>query len=162
MRQLNELQTNLTQLLAEHRKQLAQLESQYTAMKKLDINTMFDLATAMEATRLRLIMLDGKRKAICHQIATACKLKEELTVTRIIELFPPHAAPFVTLRTELREVAGKISKRTFLASKLSCSVVGHLNTALRLLSSAVERAGLYTRNGVPRGPTRIGVMDAVG
>jgi hypothetical protein len=162
MRQLTELQASLTQLLAEYRKQLAQLEAQYAAMKKFDINSMFDLATAMEATRLRLITLDDKRKLICHQIATACKLKEELTVTRIIELFPPHAAPFVALRKDLREVAGKISKRTFLASKLSCSVVGHLNTALRLLSAAVERAGLYTRNGVPRGPTRIGVMDAVG
>jgi hypothetical protein len=33
---------------------------------------------------------------------------------------------------------------------------------VRLLAGAAQRAGLYTRRGIPRVGSRIGVMDAVG
>jgi hypothetical protein len=37
-----------------------------------------------------------------------------------------------------------------------------LNTVVRLLAGAVEKAGLYTKHGVPQVSSRIGVMEAVG
>jgi hypothetical protein len=62
----------------------------------------------------------------------------------------------------LKEIVGKVSLRTQSSSRLSNAVLGHLNTVLRLVASAVERAGVYTRQGVPRMASRIGSMDAVG
>jgi hypothetical protein len=162
MRQLTELQEVLALLLDEHRKLLTHLETQYAAMKKLDVKTMTESATAQESTRLRINSLETRRRGIAQQIAQATKTKGDLTVSRLMEMFPASAAAFGKLRTDLRDIAAKITHRTFLASKLAGSVCGHLNTALRLLASAVERAGLYTRDGVPRVATRIGVMDAVG
>ena len=44
-------------------------------------------------------------------------------------------------------------------------IVGPGNTyvqlAKRLLAGAVERAGVYTKDGVPRVSSRIGIMEAV-
>ena len=52
--------------------------------------------------------------------------------------------------------------RTHVAGRVATAVLGHLNTVVRLVAGAVEKAGLYTKNGVPRVSSRIGVMDAVG
>ena len=41
-------------------------------------------------------------------------------------------------------------------------MLGHLNTVVRLLAGAVERAGVYTKDGIPRVASRIGIMEAVG
>ncbi len=49
-----------------------------------------------------------------------------------------------------------------MAAKLSAAVLGHLNTAVRLVAGAIERAGVYTRTGSPKVAARIGNMDAIG
>ncbi|MGD1278352.1 MAG: flagellar protein FlgN [Tepidisphaeraceae bacterium] len=162
LRPLSDLESLLAQLVAEHGKLLSLLEAQHAAMKKIDIPAMLDLAHQQENQRLRLLGLENRRKTIVQQIAAAAKLNEEPTLGRLIELFPPHAPALRKLQAELRGVMGKISQRTHLSSRLSAAVLGHLNTALRILAGAVERAGLYTKNGVPRVAARIGVMDAVG
>jgi len=161
-RQLSELKVILEQLIAEQGKLLSQLEAQYAAMKKIDIKTMMELGHDQEATRLRLITLDQKRRTLVRQIAAGAKLNEEPSITRIMELFPPYAPEFEKLRSQLRGVIGKISHRTRMATRLSAAVLGHLNTAVRLVAGAIERAGIYTRSGAPRMASRIGVMDAIG
>ena len=42
------------------------------------------------------------------------------------------------------------------------ALLGHLNTVVRLIAGAVERAGVYTKTGAPQMSNRIGVMEAVG
>ena len=49
-----------------------------------------------------------------------------------------------------------------MAGRLASAVLGHLNTVVRLLAGAVEKAGLYTKQGIPQVSARIGVMEAVG
>jgi hypothetical protein len=161
-RQLTELKAVLEQLIAEQGKLLSQLEAQYAAMKKFDIKTMLELGHDQEATRLRLITLEHKRRMLVRQIAAGAKLNEEPSITRIMELFPPYAGEFGKLRGQMRDLIGKIRKRTQMASKLSSAVLGHLNTAVRVVAGAIERAGIYTRSGAPRVASRIGVMDAIG
>jgi hypothetical protein len=85
-----------------------------------------------------------------------------LTLKRLAELHPPRRAALLKLRGELREVAEAISERTKVSGRVTRAVLGHLNKAIRLLANAVERAGVYTRHGVPRMPRRIGAMEAVG
>jgi hypothetical protein len=161
-RQLSELQTILTQLTAEHRKLLSQVESQHAAMKKLDITAMGDVLNAQEMTRLRINSLETRRKAQIRQLATSLRLTEQPTLSALAEMFPQQAGGLNKARLELRELIAKVSQRTGRSSRLAGAVLGHLNTAMRLLAAAVERAGLYTRRGVPRLASRIGVMEAVG
>jgi DNA-binding transcriptional ArsR family regulator len=161
-RQVSELQTILAQLTAEHRKLLAQMDSQHAAMMKLDITTMGDLINQQEATRLRINNLEGRRKAAIRQLAATLRMNEQPTLSHLAEIFPQQAAGLLKARQELREVIGKVSQRSRQSGRLAGAVLGHLNTAMRLLAAAVERAGLYTRRGVPRLATRIGVMEAVG
>jgi hypothetical protein len=161
-RQLSDLQSILSQLTVEHRKLLSQLESQHTAMKKFDITAMGDLLTAQEATRMRIIGLETRRKALIRQITTSLRLSEPPTLSALAGMFPQQAAGLNKARLELREIIARVSQRGSRSGRLAGAVLGHLNTAMRLLAAAVERAGLYTRRGVPRLASRIGVMEAVG
>jgi hypothetical protein len=77
-------------------------------------------------------------------------------------LHPPHRVTLLALRDEIKTLAGQIAGRTHVAARLSSAVLGHLNTVVRLLAGAVEKAGLYTKHGVPSVSSRIGVMEAVG
>jgi hypothetical protein len=161
-RQLADLQSLLRQIADEHRKLLGQMEAQHAAMKRFDAPAMADLVNQQEATRLRINQLEIRRKAMTRALMQAARLAEEPTLTRLAELFPPYAPALLKIRDELRDLAGAIADRGKGSTRLASSVLGHLNTAIRLLAGAVERAGVYTRQGVPRVASRIGVMDAVG
>jgi hypothetical protein len=83
-------------------------------------------------------------------------------LTKLADLYPQRRQSLFKLRDELRGVASTISNRTKVSSRLAGAVLGHLNTVVRLLAGAVERAGVYTKAGVPRVANRIGIMEAVG
>jgi hypothetical protein len=161
-RHITDLVSILLQSIAEHRRMLEHLELQHAAMKKFDLGAMADLMPRQELTRLRLGELENKRRALMRQITATLKLPEEPRLTRLAELVPQHAAALLKARTELRELAAKIAQRSQGSGRLASAVLGHLNTVVRLLAGAVQRAGLYTRQGIPRVGSRLGVMDAVG
>jgi phosphopantothenoylcysteine synthetase/decarboxylase len=162
LRQISDLQAILSQLAVEHRKLLDQLDAQHAAMKKFDLSVMADVVTRCQAARLRINELEIKRRGVMRQITVALKLNEEPKLTKLAQLFPPQAAGLLKARGELRDVAAQIARRTQGSARLASAVLGHLNTVVRLFAGAVERAGLYTRQGIPRVASRIGVMDAVG
>ena len=161
-RQLSELQTVLTQLAAEHRNLLSLMEAQHVAMTKFDTKLMAELVTKQEASRLQINAMDTRRRALNRQIATQAKLSPEPSLRKLAETFPQYALAFLNLRDELRDVMQQISRRSYMSTKLSGAVLGHLNVAMRMLASAVERAGVYTKRGVPQLGSRIGSMEAVG
>jgi hypothetical protein len=161
-RHISDLNTVLAHLIAEHRKLLELLEAQHTAMKAFDVSVMADLMPRQEMTRLRIVDLESKRRAVMRQIALTHKLTEEPRLSRVAELFPQQAEALLKARSELRDLASRIARRSQLSGRLASAVLGHLNTVVRLLAGAAQRAGLYTRRGIPRVGSRIGVMDAVG
>lgn len=161
-RHISDLQTILAQLIAEHRKLLDLLEAQHKAMKVFDLSTMADLMPRQEMTRLRIVDLENKRRVVTRQIAAMHKLSEEPRLARMAELYPQQADALLKARSELRDFALRIARRSQLSGRLTSAVLGHLNTVVRLLAGAAQRAGLYTRRGIPRVGSRIGVMDAVG
>ena len=161
-RQLLDLETVLQQLIDEHRKLLAQVERQYDAVRFYQPKEMKDIAVLQEATRLRVIKLDGQRRLLTLQLARLYKVEGELTISKLMQMFPARSANLQKLRTELRSLMQQIKTRTHIAGRVASSVLGHLNTIVRLLAGAVERAGVYTKNGVPRVSARIGAMEAVG
>jgi hypothetical protein len=161
-RHITDLHTVLAQLIGEHRKLLHLLDAQHVAMKTFDLNAMADLMPRQEMTRLRIGELEGKRRMLTRQIAAVHKLAEEPRLTHMAELYPQHSEALLKARLELRNLATRISNRSQISGRLTSAVLGHLNNVVRVLAGAAQRAGLYTREGIPRVGTRIGVMDAVG
>src|SRR5690606_6540824 len=100
-----------------------------------------------EAARLRIASMETRRRATVQQLVKASRIQGEPTVGRLAEVFPDRAPVLTKLRDELREVAGQISHRSFVGNRLAGALLGHLNTAVRILAGAVERSGVYTRTG---------------
>lgn len=165
-RQLAELETTVQMLIAEHEKLLKQLDTQQEAMKRLDARAMEDAAGLAESTRLRIVNLESRRKTLTTYLALSLRLDAGATLGRLAEALPPaHAGAkkrLIAMRQQLRELIGQVSTRSQVAGKLATGVLGHLNTVVRLLSGAVEQAGLYTKQGTPRVSSRIGMLEAVG
>ena len=164
-RLLSDLESILHGLAAEHRKLAGHLEAHHAAMKAFDLKAMEDLATLQEATRLRIAAWDTRRKAAVNQLARSIRpspTPEELTLRRLAELFPQRRDALLKLRQELKDASDAVAARTRVAGRVAAAVLGHLNTAVRLLAGAIEKAGVYTKHGTPHVSRRIGVMEAVG
>ena len=162
VRQLSDLETTLQQLIAEHRKLLVSMDAQQAAMRVMDLAAMDVAQNAQEASRLRIATLETKRRTIVSLLTRGVKVAQPVTLTALAELYPQRKAELLKLRDELKDVATTISSRSKVAGKLAGAVLGHLNTVVRLLAGAVERAGVYTKDGIPRVSGRIGIMEAVG
>jgi len=96
------------------------------------------------------------------QITQQHKLSGEVTIQRLAQLFPQRGEALLKLRDELKRTILNIQAKTHIAGRLAGAVLGHLNVVVRLIAGAVERAGIYTKSGVPQVSNRIGVMEAVG
>ena len=161
-RQLVDLEAVLQQLINEHRRLLAHIEAQQAAMKAFDLKAMDAAMGQQEASRLRIATLETKRRLLVQQLARAAKVDGNVTITKLASLYPARGIALSKLRDELKTVIGQVTSRTNVAGKLAGAVLGHLNTVVRLLAGAVEKAGVYTKHGVPQVSARIGVMEAVG
>jgi hypothetical protein len=161
-RALLDLESILQQLIVEHRKLLKALDAHQAAMKAMKLDAMDAAANQQEATRLRIVTLENNRRAMVKQLSQQNKLSGEITIARLAQLFPQRSTHLLSLREELKKTILQIQTRTHIAGKLASAVLGHLNTVVRLIAGAVERAGIYTKSGVPQVSNRIGVMEAVG
>src|SRR5437763_9096694 len=157
-RQVSELETVLQQLLAEHRKLHAHLEAHLAAMKRMDVRAMDESVALQEASRIRIVLLEKQRRFLAAQLGNLLKLGPEPTINKIAAAFPARGPQLMKLRTDLKQAMQAVQSGTFVAGKVAGAVLGHLNTALRLFAGAVEKAGVYTKQGVPKVSARIGVM----
>jgi len=161
-RQISELEAVLRQLIQEHARLLGQVARHEAAMQAFDLHAMDDAGREQEASRLRIALIDQRRRALVLQIAKSINHPGELTIRRIAELDPAHGESLLGLRAQLKDVVEQVASRNKVSGKVATAVLGHLNTVVRLLAGAVERAGLYTKNGIPQVSTRIGGLEAVG
>jgi len=161
-RQVSELEGLLQQLVDEHQKLLAHVDNHQRAMKTFDLKAMDDVVRLQEAARIRIANLETKRRNRIVQIARAHRMTQVPTLPDIAAMYPPNAPQLLKLRADLKATIAQVQARTHVAGRLASAVVGHLNTVVRLLAGAVEKAGLYTKQGIPQVSSRIGVMEAVG
>jgi hypothetical protein len=161
-RHLIELESVMQLLVDEHRRMLAHVEAQQNAMRSMHLQAMEDATHRQESSRLRIVALDTRRRLLVQQISKLGRSAGELTLSQIAAASPQNGAKLQALRDELKELMGKIGERTHVAGRLASAVLGHLNTALRLVAGAVGESGVYTRSGVPRVSNRIGVIEAFG
>ena len=161
-RQLAELENVLGLMLAEHRKLLEQTEAQQIAMRTMQAEQMQNIVALQETTRLRITTLDTKRRNLAIQIGKLIRLPGEPTLAQLAQAFPARAIALRHLRDDLRGLVQAIQSRTTVGARLAGAVLGHLNTAVRMIAGAVEHAGVYTKHGTPRVAARIGAIEAVG
>lgn len=161
-RQLSELEALLQQLIAEHRKLVAYVDAHQAAMRVMNLKAMDAAAQQQEASRLRIATAENKRRALAAALARQVGMQGDPTVARLAEAYPQRRRELMALRDELRSVIVEASGKTHVAGKLAGAVLGHLNTVVRVIAGAVEQAGVYTRQGIPKVSARIGVVDAVG
>lgn len=161
-RQIAELETLVQMLINEHEKLLAYLDAQRTAMKRLDARAMDEAANSAEATRLRIASLDTRRRTLATQLGLAMKVPGVPTLAQIGKAFPAAQVRLLPLGEKLKDLVRRVQSHAQVSGKLAGSVLGHLNTVVRLLAGAVEQAGLYTKHGVPKVSNRIGMLEAVG
>ena len=163
MRQLAELETILTGMIAEHRGLLAEVQRHELAMKSVNLEGMEKSRRVQEEIRQRIGQLDSRRRAVVQQLANAARLPAPLlTISKIAELHPQSSERLLKLRDQLKDLATQISQRTRVSAKMASAVLGHLNTVVRLLAGAMQQAGIYTKKGMPKLADRIGAIEAVG
>lgn len=160
--QISELENVLRQQVVEYRKLLAHVERHQAAMKIFDLRMMDDAGRQQEELRVRIATLEQRRRSVVLQITRGINLQGEPTLRKLAAMFPVRAASLMQLRAELKGLIEQLATRTHVSGKVASAVLGHLNTIVRLLAGVVERAGLYTKQGVPKVSSRIGVMNAVG
>ena len=161
-RQVSELEVLLQQLVDEHQKLLVHVDNHQQAMKAFDLKAMDDVVRLQEAARIRIANLEAKRRNLIVTIARAHRMNQMPTLPDIATMYPANAPRLLALRDTLKATIAQVQTRTHVAGRLASAVVGHLNTVVRLLAGAVERAGVYTKDGTPQVSRRIGVMEAVG
>lgn len=161
-KQVQDLESVLQMLVAEHRKLVESLDHQQAAMNKFDLKAIERLSVEHEAIRGRIALLDKRRRMLVVQIARLARLEGEPPLSKLAALHPQRGPSLLKLRDELKPLVEQVRRRAYIAARVAGAVLGHVNTAMRLLAGAVGKAGVYTKTGLPRAPERIGVMNAVG
>jgi hypothetical protein len=65
-------------------------------------------------------------------------------------------------RDELRAVVGDVATASQVTGRIAGAMLGHLNSALRLLAAAMRDAGTYNRKGSPRCSGGLGAIELIG
>ena len=162
LRPIIDLESVLGELLEEHRKLLMCVEIHQAAMQSLNVPAMETSRARQEAARTRIMRLEDRRRGMVMQIARINQIKGEPKIPAIAELYPQRRTQLLALREQLLTAMRKVSDRSFVANKVASGVLGHLNTAMRILAGAVGNGGIYTNRGTPKMARRIGVIEAVG
>src|SRR4051794_8243230 len=87
-RQLSDLESTLTMLIAEHRKLLTFTDAQQAAMRAVDLGALDAAVNGQEASRLRIATLETKRRGIVSQLTKGQRLEQPVTLTKLAQLFP--------------------------------------------------------------------------
>jgi hypothetical protein len=161
-RQVQEIELLLRQLIDEHRELAEHVEAQQQAMHAGDAEQIDRATHQQQCGRTRIARLESRRRQLAVQIGRAMRLGDEPTLPLLAQLFPARSEALLALRDELRTAIEQVSTRTHRVTRLASAVLGHLNSAVRLIAGAVEQAGVYTKSGSPQMTARIGVMEAVG
>lgn len=149
---LGNLQVELTRVL----------EQQHDAMKILDTAAMDRLGRRQEQLHRRAMQLECERRDVVAKLAVQAGLKGDITLRDLAEAYattqPERRERLLELRDKLRKQSASAAKRGRSAARVAGSVLGSINSALRLLT----RSCLYTRNGDFTLPPRRPRMETVG
>jgi hypothetical protein len=160
-RQLAELESVLSSLIAEQKRLLTEVDRHQDAIKTMNSGEIESSQAAQEVIRARIAGLDGRRALLASQLGSPHKVSSP-TLTKLAELYPQARARLLAQRDELRDLIVQVQQRNQVAGRVAGAMLRHLNTVVRLLAGAMQQAGVYTKRGLPKMAPRIGVIEAVG
>ena len=114
-------------------------------MAALELARVLELTREHAARRDELVRLERRRRAMLRRLAGPGG--EEPTLAQLADRHPPRAKVLRRLREELVRATDDVGRRGKLAAGVAGGVLGHVNTALRLLGEAAGRDGRYTAHG---------------
>ena len=159
---ISELEKNLQSQVAEHRTLFAAVTKHLDAMRQFDLAAITAAADAVEASKGRVVGLEGRRRNLMAQVIRTHKFDAAITLADIADQVPAHRVSLTKLREQLRGLTQEIASKSTVSTKVAAAMMGHLNTVVRLIAGTVRQAGVYTKQGVPSLASRVGVMEAVG
>ena len=162
MRQVADLESLLQRILEQYLQLTAEVQQQQQAMKVGDLPAMALAGRREEAIRLRLAAMETRRKQLTSELGRLHREEGELTIGRLAELHPQVGPRLLDVRDRLKATVLQLQEQMSVSSRIAGAVLGHLNTAIRILASAAQSAGVYTKYGVPQVADRLGVVEAVG
>ena len=163
LKQVQDLEVVLQGLIAEHAKVRAYADASATGMRALDLAAMDRTTNLQEAARLRIAALENRRRNLVRQIARVHALGEDPKLALLADLYPARRVALLRLRDELRAVVADAVGRNRIAGRLAFGILGHLNTALRIITGAFEYdPRLYTKSGLFFPRPRFGQTNAFG
>ncbi|HEX8340646.1 MAG TPA: flagellar export chaperone FlgN [Tepidisphaeraceae bacterium] len=156
-----ELEKVLTQLVAEHGQLLKCVDAHASAMRTMAVADLAAAGSAIEQSRTRIMFLEGRRRLAIAQIVRLHKVPPTASLAEIAAAAPQYKLSLLKLRDQLKALTTQIARKTNVSGKVAGALLGHLNTAVRLIAGAVKQANVYTKQGTPSTRQRIGVMEAV-
>lgn len=161
--QTAELEKLLAQLVHEHGILLNAVELHLEAMRTFKFERVAQATEAIESSRMRIVMLETRRRIVIQQLCRLNKLPASATLAQIAEVATPQGkANLLKLREALKQITTQVAKKTNVSSRVASAMLGHLNTVVRLVAGAVQQAAVYTKQGMPTVSARVGMMEAVG
>ncbi|MEM6314396.1 MAG: flagellar export chaperone FlgN [Planctomycetota bacterium] len=133
LRQQIAVYRELDKLLAEHR----------VALEGMALQPILDVNKKQAVLRDRLAKLEQHRRAIFDKLGAE-------SLTELATKHGPQGLTLLKLRRELQRVTGEVGTQSKLTSKIAAGMLGHLNTAVRVLAEAAGETGLYDKHGNPK------------
>lgn len=159
---ITELEKALAAQVAEHRVLFAAVTRHLDAMRLFDLNAINVAADVVEQSRARVMGLESRRRGLMAQVTRTHKLPAETTLSELADAVPAHRASLMKLREQLRGLTAEIAAKSSVSNRVAASMMGHLNTVVRLIAGAVRQAAVYTKQGNHSVASRVGVMEAIG
>jgi len=93
-------------------------------MQAFDLRTMDDAGREQEACRLRITMLEQRRRSIVQQIGKGLNVQGDLTIARLATMVPEHTQSLLELRKQLKQVVEQVAARNKISGKVAGAVLG--------------------------------------
>ncbi|MEL7238190.1 MAG: flagellar export chaperone FlgN, partial [Planctomycetota bacterium] len=152
--QLDQLEQVLSKLADAQNDLTDLLEQQHQAMTKLNTGVMDNCARRQESLHRRVMQLEHERRSLVLSLATAAGLPAGATLRDLADAYAAHAPErrvrLLELRDLLRKRSAHAAKRGRRCGRVAGSVLGSINTALRLLT----RSCIYNKSGDFQMPPR--------
>lgn len=140
---LADLERILRQQIAVYKELGLLLDEHRDALEAMKLEPILAVNKKQADLRNRLGKLEQHRKAIFTKLGGK-------TLTELANRHGAGGATILKLRTELQRITDQVGQQSRLTSKIAAGMLGHLNTAVRVLTEAAGQTGLYDKHGSPK------------
>lgn len=136
------LESVLRELLIEYRALIGHLDEQHAGLRVLNAAAIEATTARQESSRRRIATLDARRRQLVRELTRS---SAEVPLSQLLATLGGGRPELVALASDLKEIVRQASARAKIVGRLTSSLLGHLNTAARLLNGD----GRYGKSGTP-------------